>query len=90
MSRMVLFFLATADFCGSFKQAYFLGGGTNERPVTDHVTSGPMRGLKKLHPMTKSSRHTDGHGDSMTELAQWGQFNENEEKRGRKLRKKKV
>ena len=40
--------------------------------------------------MTKSSRHTDGHGDSMTEFAQWGQFNENEEKRGRKLRKKKV
>ena len=34
---------------------------------TDHVISGPMRGLKK---------YTDGHGVSITELAQWGQFSE--------------
>ena len=26
------------------------GGGTNERPGTDHVTRGPMRGLKKTAP----------------------------------------
>ena len=25
-------------------------GGTNERPETDHVTSGPMRGLEKTAP----------------------------------------
>ena len=24
------------------------GGSTNERPGSDHVTSGPMRGLKKI------------------------------------------
>ena len=29
----------------------FWGGwGTNERPVTDHVISEPMRGLKKTAP----------------------------------------
>ena len=34
----------------------------NERPRSDHVTSVPMTGLKKLHLMAQ----TDGHGDSMT------------------------
>ena len=58
------------------------GGRTNEMPGTDHVISGPMRGLEqKLHPMTQTNRQTepqtDGHGDSMTESAQWGQFSEN-------------
>ena len=61
---------------------FFFGGGTNERPGTDHVTSGPMRGLgKKLHPMAQNQSttdpHTHGHGDSMTEWAQWGQFSKN-------------
>ena len=53
------------------------GGGANERPRTDHVTSGPMRALKKLHPMSQNHTQTDGHGDSMTESAQGGQFSEN-------------
>ena len=54
------------------------GGRTNERPGPDHVTSGPMRGLeKKLHSMAQNHRQTDGHGDSVTESAQWGQFSEN-------------
>ena len=60
----------------------FWGGvGTNERPGTDHVTSGPIKGLgKKLHPMAQTNRqthrHPGGHGDSMTETAHWGQFSE--------------
>ena len=44
---------------------------------TDHVISGQMRGLKKLHPMAETHRHTDRHGNSMTESAQWGRFSEN-------------
>ena len=28
----------------------------------------------------QKDRHTDGHGDSMTELAQWGRFIEKERK----------
>ena len=52
---------------------------TNERPGTDHVISGPMRGLKKpafdgANKLTDTQ--TDGHGDSMTESAQWGRFSE--------------
>ena len=50
---------------------------------TDHVNSGPMRGLKKMYPMAQTNRQTnrqtDGHGDSLTELAQWGRFSENYE-----------
>ena len=42
---------------------------------TNHVISGPMRGLKKLHSISQTNRQTDkqtdGHGESMTELAQW-------------------
>ena len=38
----------------------------------DHVTSGPKRGLKKLHLMAQTHIQTDRHGDSMTESAQWG------------------
>ena len=47
---------------------------------TDHVISGPMRGLKKTASNgadKQTHRHTDGHGDSMTELALWGRFSEN-------------
>ena len=48
---------------------------------TDHVISGQMRGLKKLHPMAQTDKLTDeltdGHGDSMTEYSQWGHFSEN-------------
>ena len=37
-----------------------------------------MRGLeKKLDPMAQTDKQTNGHGDSMTESAQWGQFSEN-------------
>ena len=50
-------------------------GGTNERPGTDHVISGLMRGLRKN--CTRWRRQTDihtnnqtnEHGDSMTESA---------------------
>ena len=53
--------------------------------VEDHVTSGPMIVLEKLHPMAQTDRQTDrqtnrqtlGHGDSMTESAQWARFGEN-------------
>ena len=27
--------------------------------------------------MAQTDTHTNGHGDSMTELAQWGQFSDN-------------
>ena len=43
------------------------GGMTNERPGTDHVISGQMRGLKKLHPMAQTSRHPDIKMDRRTE-----------------------
>ena len=39
------------------------GGTTNERPRTDHVTLGLMRGLKKLHLMAHP-------------FIQWGRFSE--------------
>ena len=35
--------------------------------ATDHVTSGPMRGLQKK--CTQLHKRTDGHGDSMTKSA---------------------
>ena len=43
-----------------------------------------MRGLeKKLHPMAQTDRqkyiHSDGHGNSMTNLAQRGRVGENDE-----------
>ena len=50
------------------------GGKTNERPGTDRVISGPMRGLTKN--CTQWRKQTYGHGNSMTELAQWGRFSE--------------
>ena len=34
-------------------------GRTIERLRTDHVISGPMRGLKKLHPLAQTSRRGD-------------------------------
>ena len=50
-------------------------------PGTDHGISGPIRGLKKLHPMAQTDRHTDiqtdGHGYSMTNSAQRGRVGEN-------------
>ena len=49
-------------------------GWTNDCHGTDHLTSGPMRGLEKMHPMAKIDRQTKKqaarHGDSMTESAQ--------------------
>ena len=29
-----------------------------------------------MHPMAQTNRQTNGHGDSMTESAQWGRFSE--------------
>ena len=54
-------------------------GWTNERPGTDHVISGPMRGLEKnsIRWRRQNHRQTDGHRDSMTESAQWGRYSEN-------------
>ena len=48
--------------------------GANERPGNWLVISGPMIDLKNWIQWCK---FTDGHGDSMTELAHWGQFSEN-------------
>ena len=42
----------------------------------DHVISGPTRGLTK-NASDGANRHTDGHGDSMTESTQWGRYSEN-------------
>ena len=43
------------------------GGSTNERPGTDHVTSGPMRGLeKKLQPMAQNHTITEPQMDKAT------------------------
>ena len=52
----------------------------NERPGTDHVILRPMRGLYKnctrwLNRQT--DRHTEGHGDLLTNSAQWGRVGEN-------------
>ena len=54
------------------------GGGGREGETmrdlgTDHVISGPMRGLKK--PASNGANiQTDGHGDYMTESAKWSRF----------------
>ena len=44
------------------------GGGTNERPGTDHGTSGPMRGLKNDYTrwQRQTSRRTCREYDSCT------------------------
>ena len=42
-----------------------MGGGTNERSGTDHVTSGPMRGLEKTAP-NGTNGNTDRHPDMAT------------------------
>ena len=55
----------------------FFEGGTNKRPGTDHVISGPMRGLGKKTAPNGADKQTSGHGGSMTESAQWGRFSEN-------------
>ena len=45
------------------------------------MISGPIRGLKKTAP-DGADTLTDGHGDSMTEWAQWGGCSEkNEDKK---------
>ena len=41
-------------------------GVKKERPGTDHVISGPMRGIKQLHPMAQTDRQRDKHGNSVT------------------------
>jgi hypothetical protein len=41
------------------------GRMTNERPGTDHVTSGPMRGLKKT-ALDGAHRHSDRYTDMAT------------------------
>ena len=59
-------------------------GATNERPGTDHVISGPMRGLEKNPAADGTDRqthtHSDRHGDSMTE-------SEKHKTRGKRQRK---
>ena len=51
------------------------GGRTNERPGTDHVFSGPMRGLRKTAPNGANRHpgrqtHTHRQGNSITESNQ--------------------
>ena len=73
-------------FWGGPKMFFWGGdGGAKERPGTDHVTWGPMRGLKNNAPLgppllpwdpmtqnlTPTDRQTHRHGNSMTESAQW-------------------
>ena len=61
------------------------GGKTNERPGTDLVISGPMRGLEKncTHWRKQTDRqtdtHTSGYDNSMTESSQWARFSKNTE-----------
>ena len=43
---------------------------TNERPGTDHLILGPIRGLKKT-ASDDADTQTDGHCDSKTESDQW-------------------
>ena len=53
------------------------GGLNNERPGTDHVISGPMRGLQKTASdgaERQTNTQTGGHCNSVTELAQWGRL----------------
>ena len=43
------------------------GGRTNERPKTDQVTLGPVKGLKKLNVIAHNHRQTgDRHADMAT------------------------
>ena len=35
---------------------------------------------KKLHPMAQTHKQINGHGDSMTNSAQWGRVGENDDK----------
>ena len=60
------------------ERGWGLEGSTNERPGTDHVILGPMRGLEKnftrWHGQTH--RHTEGHAGSMTNSAQRGRVGE--------------
>ena len=58
------------------KEIFKPGGRINERPGTDHVVSGPMRGLKKTAP-DGADTHIHGHANTMTESARWGLFSEN-------------
>ena len=58
-----------------------LGGReTNERPGTDNVTSGQMRGLEKnctrwcRQTDKQTDKQTDGHRDSMNETSRWDRF----------------
>ena len=46
------------------------GGRTNERPGTDHVESGPMRGLEKTAPNV-----TDKQTDTQTFKQTWQLYN---------------
>ena len=50
---------------------FFLGGGlegelTNERPETDHVITGPLRGLK-INASNGANKHTDRQSDIATQ-----------------------
>ena len=38
-----------------------------------------------MHPMAQTDRHTEGHGNSMTESAQWGRFSEKAEEDCKKV-----
>ena len=52
---------------------------TNERPGSDPVIWGPLRGLEKNRTRWRKQKNSqpDGHGDSLTNSAQRGQVGEN-------------
>ena len=54
VSFLFLFLFCWSNFLGMEG-----GGGTNERPGIDHVSSGPMRGLEKTAPNGAHRQITD-------------------------------
>ena len=53
------------------------GGLTNERPGSGHMWPEGQWEASKKTALDGANRHTDGHGDSMTNSAQWGRVGEN-------------
>ena len=52
------------------------GGGPIRGLQTDHVISMPIRGVEKTSSDGANKQTDRGHGNFMTESAQWGRFRE--------------